>query len=142
MNPLRYNLRHDWVFYLLIAGYTYLILNMTLRLWIGGGINIFATYSEAPTAADMLIDANKVYWSKTCFLFLTLLLYFLNFDYRFAAGVGATFWAGTLIIMFGPSPVLLAVSLLGTALIIQQLLRKQVRDTARTNPQSPIHTTS
>ncbi|MEL6676772.1 MAG: hypothetical protein AAFR61_31470 [Bacteroidota bacterium] len=127
MHKLRYNLRTDGVFYLLIIGYAYLILNMSLRLWFGEGINIFATYSTAASLADMLVDANKVYWSKTCFLFLTLFLYFLNFDYRFAAGVGASFWSISLILMFGPSPVLLGVAGIGLALLAQQLLRKQVR---------------
>ncbi len=126
---LRYPLRTDWAFYLLVLGYSYLILNMTLRLWFGEGINIFATYSDAPTAAEMLVDANKVYWSKTCFLFLTLLLYGLNFDYRFVAGTAATFWASSLIILFGTSPILLAVGILGIVLMVQQVLRKQVRPT-------------
>lgn len=125
MQTLRYPLRTDWVFYLLVVGYAYLILNMTIRLWLGEGINIFATYSKAPTAAEMLVDANKVYWSKTCFLFLTLLLFGLNVDYRFAAGFAASFWAGSLIFMFGPSPILLLVAGLGITLVIQQLVRKQ-----------------
>ncbi|MEO1712778.1 MAG: hypothetical protein AAFU60_05525 [Bacteroidota bacterium] len=124
---LRYKLQTDWAFYLLVLGYSYLILNMTVRLWFGEGINIFATYSDAPTAAEMLVDANKVYWSKTCFLFLTLLLYSLNFDYRFATGIGASFWSGTLILMFGPSPVLLAVGILGMLLVTQQIVRKGLR---------------
>ena len=127
MKILRYRIQTDWAFYLLVIGYAYLIINMTLRLWFGEGINIFATYSAATTDAEMLIDANKVYWSKTCFLFLTLLLYALNFDYRFVVGVAAGFWSGSLILMFGTSPVLLAVALLGTALVIQQILRKQLR---------------
>ena len=125
MKNLRYNLRTDWLFYLFVIAYAYLILNMTFRLWFGGGINIFASYSSASTPADMLIDANKVYWSKTCFLFLTLFLYSLNLDYRFVVGVAATFWAGSLIIMFGLTPVLISVTLMGTALITQQVLRKQ-----------------
>ncbi|MEM1219273.1 MAG: hypothetical protein AAGH79_10185 [Bacteroidota bacterium] len=124
---LRYKLQTDWLFYLLVIGYTYLILNMTIRLWFGDGINIFATYSEAITPAEMLIDANKVYWSKTCFLFLTLLLYGLGFDYRFVAGLAATFWAVSLILMFGISPILVLVGLLGVALVLQQSLRKQIR---------------
>ena len=127
MKILRYRIQTDWAFYLLVIGYAYLIINMTLRLWFGEGINIFATYSAATTDAEMLIDANKVYWSKTCFLFLTLLLYALNFDYRFVVGVAAGFWSGSLILMFGTSPILLAVALLGTALVIQQILRKQLR---------------
>ncbi|MEM7512024.1 MAG: hypothetical protein AAF388_13905 [Bacteroidota bacterium] len=126
MKNLRYNLRTDWLFYLLVISYAYLILNMTFRLWFGGGINIFASYSSASSPADMLIDANKVYWSKTCFLFLTLFLYSLNLDYRFVVGVAATFWAGSLIIMFGPTLVLISVAILGTALITQQVLRKQI----------------
>ena len=126
MKNLRYNLRTDWLFYLFVIAYAYLILNMTFRLWFGGGINIFASYSSASTPADMLIDANKVYWSKTCFLFLTLFLYSLNLDYRFVVGVAATFWAGSLIIMFGPTLVLISVAILGTALITQQVLRKQI----------------
>ncbi len=126
MKNLRYNIRTDWLFYLLVIGYAYLIVKMTFSLWFGGGVNIFATYSDAPTAAEMLIDANKVYWSKTCFLFLTILLYALNFDYRFAAGGAASFWAVSLILMFGASPVLLAVALVGGALVVQQVLRKQI----------------
>ncbi|MEM6347050.1 MAG: hypothetical protein AAF927_24390 [Bacteroidota bacterium] len=126
MKNLRYQIRTDWVFYLLVIGYLYLILNMSIRLWFGEGINIFATYSAATSPAEMLVDANKVYWSKTCFLFLSLLLYGLNFDYRFAAGFGATFWALSLILMFGPSPILLAVGCLGVTLISQQIYRKQL----------------
>lgn len=126
MNKLRYKIRTDWAFYLMVIGYLYLILNMTIRLWFGDGINIFATYSDAATAAEMLVDANKVYWSKTCFLFLTLFLYSLNFDYRFAAGFGATFWSISLVFMFGVSPVLIGVGLIGVTLLVQQILRKQV----------------
>ncbi|HAA16369.1 MAG TPA: hypothetical protein DCE41_33560 [Cytophagales bacterium] len=129
MNKLRYSLRTDWLFYLLVLGYAYLIANMTLRLWFGGGVNIFASYSQAATAAEMLVDANKVYWSKTCFLFLTLLLYGLKFDYRFVAGFAASFWAISLILMFGPTPVLLLVGALGIALIVQQVIRKTVFST-------------
>ncbi|MEO0895334.1 MAG: hypothetical protein AAFY71_02865 [Bacteroidota bacterium] len=131
MTFLRYSIRTDWLFYLLVIGYAYLIANMTFRLWFGEGINIFATYSEAPTAESMLIDANKVYWSKTCFLFLTLFLYSLRLDYRFVAGLAATFWSVSLITMFGPSPILLFVSALGGGLIIQQLARKQIHSSTR-----------
>lgn len=126
MKNLRYNIRTDWIFYLVVIGYSYLIINMTLRLWFGGGINIFATYSDAATTVDMLIDANKVYWSKTCFLFLTLLLFALNFDYRFVVGLAASFWSASLMLMFGPSPVLVSVALLSGGLLIQQVLRKEI----------------
>ncbi|MCI4671854.1 MAG: hypothetical protein MRZ79_27175 [Bacteroidia bacterium] len=126
MNKLRYKLGKDWLFYLMVLGYAYLIINMTVKLWFGGGINIFATYSDAADPAAMLIDANKVYWSKTCFLFLTLLLYGLNFDYRFASGLAASFWSGSLMLMFAPSPVLIFVALIGNALVGQQIWRKQV----------------
>ncbi|NRB51876.1 MAG: hypothetical protein HRU41_29660 [Saprospiraceae bacterium] len=127
MKTLRYKIRTNWAFYLLIISYAYLILNMTLRLWFGDGINIFATYSDAATEAEMLMDANKVYWSKTCFLFLTLLLYGLNFDYRFVVGTAASFWSSSLILMFGTSPVLLGVATLGAILLIQQIMRKEIR---------------
>jgi len=98
---------------------------MTLRLWFGGGVNIFASYSNV-TGAKVLIDANKVYWSKTCFLFLSILLYALNFDYRFAVGLAATFWAVSLILMFGPTPVLFGVMLVGVILVVQQKFRNQI----------------
>ena len=127
MKTLRYKIRTNWAFYLLIISYAYLILNMTLRLWFGDGINIFATYSDAATEAEMLMDANKVYWSKTSFLFLTLLLYGLNFDYRFVVGTAACFWSSSLILMFGTSPVLLGVATLGAILLIQQIMRKEIR---------------
>ncbi|MEM6263915.1 MAG: hypothetical protein AAGI38_15480 [Bacteroidota bacterium] len=126
MNFLRYNIRTDWLFYLVVLGYLYLILNMTIRLWFGEGINIFSSYSHATTAAEMLVDANKVYWSKTCFLFLTLLLFTLNIDYRLVVGIAATFWASSLVLMFGPTPVLIGVAVLGSGLIVQQLIRKQI----------------
>lgn len=129
MRILRYKIQTDWAFYLLIMGYAYLIFSMTIRLWFGEGINIFASYSAAATDMEMLIDANKVYWSKTCFLFLTLLLYTVNFDYRFVVGMAASFWSGSLILMFGTSPVLLAVALLGAILVTQQISRKQIRST-------------
>lgn len=131
MKNLRYDLRTDWAFYLFILGYTYLILNMTFRLWFGDGINIFANYSESTTATEMIIDANKVYWSKTCFLYLTLLLYFLNFDYRFVAGLAATFWAGALLLIFGISPVLIGVLFIGIVLVVQQIRRKQIFSTSK-----------
>ncbi len=124
MPILRYNIRTDWLFYLLVLGYAYLVFNMTARLWFGEGINIFATYSDAQSSAEMIVDANKVYWSKTCFLFGTIALVALNFDFRAAAGIGATFWAVSLIVVFGTSPVLIAVAILGVLLIGQQLWRK------------------
>lgn len=130
MKNLRYRIRKDWIFYLLVLGYSYLILNMTFRLWFGGGVNIFASYTEITTLEETLLNANKVYWSKTCFLFLTLFLFSLNFDYRFVVGVAATFWATSLIVMFGINPTLLMVTLMGVALIIQQVLRKQMLSTS------------
>lgn len=126
MKQLRYTLRKDWIFYLLVLGYSYLILKMTVSLWFGGGINIFASYTEVTTLEETLLNANKVYWSKTCFLFLTLFLFALNFDYRFVVGIAATFWATSLIMMFGINPTLIAVGLIGVALIIQQVVRKQI----------------
>ena len=129
MEKLRYAIRTDWLFYLMVMGYAYLILNMTFRLWFGEGINIFATYSNASSAAEMIVDANKVYWSKTCFLFLSLLLYALNFDYRAALGVGATFWSSSLIVMFGMTPILFGVFIIGVSLLGQQAFRKQLLST-------------
>lgn len=126
MDMFRYKLRTDWAFYLLVIGYAYLILNMTFRLWFGEGINIYATYSKATSPSTMLFDANKIYWSKTCFLFLSILLYALNFDYRFAVGFAASFWSGSLMLMFGPSPILVMVALLGVVLIVQQSVRRQI----------------
>ena len=123
---LRYKIQKDWLFYLLVAGYVYFVANMTIRLWFGGGINIFATYSETVIAAEMIVDANYVYWSKTTFLFLTMFLYSLNVDYRMAAGIGATFWAWSLIIMFGPAQILIMTGVVGPLMIAQQIWRKQI----------------
>ena len=122
---LRYHILKDWLFYLLLIGYGYLIFNMTYGLWFGGGVNIFASYSDAATVAEITADANKVYWAKTCFLFGTFLLVALNFDFRTAAGMGAIFWSGSLIIMFGATPVLLVVAALGILLTGQQIRRGQ-----------------
>lgn len=123
MTSLRYQIRSDWLFYLLVLSYAYLVVSMTYRLWSGGEVNIFATYSDAATAPEMIVDANKVYWSKTCFLFGTLLLIGLNVDIRAAAGLGATFWSASLIVMFGASPVLLLAFGIGFLLVGQQILR-------------------
>lgn len=126
MIKLRYNIWTNWPFYLLVLGYVYLVFNMTYALWFGDGVNIFASYSEPTTSAAILLDANKVYWSKTSFLFLTLFLYSFGLDYRFVAGVGATFWASSLIIMFGPTGTLLFTLVIGIILIGQQLWFNQV----------------
>lgn len=123
MRGLRYSLRTDWLFYLFLASYAYLIINMTVRLWLGGGVNIFASYSDAVTSAQFIADANKIYWSKSCFLFGTLLLIGLNISFRAAFGLGATFWAGSLILMFGISPNVLGALILGMLIVIQQMRR-------------------
>lgn len=125
MISLRYKIRTDWLFYLLVLSYAYLVFKMTYALWFGGGINIFASYSDATSAPEMIVDANKVYWSKTCFLFGTLLLVGLNVDIRAAAGLGATFWSASLIAMFGASPTLIAALVIGLLLLGQQISRKE-----------------
>ncbi len=122
----RYEVSKDWVFYIFVIGYAYFVTNMTYFLWFGGGVNIFATYSDAATAAEVIVDHNKIYWSKTTFLFLTLFLYAFNLDYRFAVGLGATFWSVSLLLMFGPAPILIMNVVLGSLLIIQQIWRNQV----------------
>ena len=123
---LRYKIQKDWLFYLFVISYLYVIGNMTIRLWFGGGINIFANYSDVATAAEMIVDANYVYWSKTTFLFLTIFLYAMNVDYRLASGIGSTFWAVSLILMFSVTPTLIGSLVLGTLLIAQQIWRKQI----------------
>ena len=124
---LRYNLKEDFLFYLLVAAYAWLVLSMTYRLWFGGGVNIFATYSAAgDDAARMLVDANYVYWSKTGFLFLSILLFALRLDYRFVVGAGIAFWSGSLLLMFGVKPVLALALLLGLSLVGVQIYRGRV----------------
>ena len=125
MIKMRYNIRTDWLFYLLVLGYVYLVTNMTVQLWFGDGVNIFASYSEPTTLDATILDANKVYWSKTTFLFLTILLYSIGLDCRFVAGLGSVFWSFSLIAMFGPTPTLLAVALVGIGLVLQHLWRQQ-----------------
>lgn len=126
MPKLRYSLKDGWLFYFLVCSYAYLVGMMTRDLWFGNGVNIFASYSGATDAAAFVVDANKVYWSKTSFLFLSLFLFALNFDYRAAVGIGATFWAGSLIYMFGPTPTLIVAFLIGFALIVQQIARREI----------------
>jgi hypothetical protein len=128
MTFLRYPLKTNWMFYLLIIAYAFLIVRMTFALWFGDGINIFATYSGAHTAEDMLVDANYVYWSKTCFLFLTMSLVALNVDFRFAIGLACSFWAISLTLMFGASWVLVIAATLGILLVALQLIRREVRE--------------
>ncbi|MEM9052449.1 MAG: hypothetical protein AAGC47_10390 [Bacteroidota bacterium] len=126
MKLLRFDFKQNWIFHLFVLGYLLLILRMSNALWLGDGINIFTSYSSAVTAEELLVDANKIYWSKTCFLFLTLLLFTLNFDYRFAAGIAASFWSISLILMFELSPILAFVLFLSVILVVQQIHRKQV----------------
>ncbi|MEM1142713.1 MAG: hypothetical protein AAGI88_09025 [Pseudomonadota bacterium] len=126
MPTLRFDIKKDWLLYLFVANYALLIGRMTLGLWSSEGINIFSSYSLAPDAAQMVLDANKIYWSKTCFLFGTLFLFALNFDFRFAFGVAAVFWAGSLSLMFAPTPILLVTLLGAAALCGQQIWRKQI----------------
>lgn len=123
---LRYPLKTNLPFYLLIAAYSLLIARMTMALWFGDGINVFESYSDATTAEAMLVDANFVYWSKTCFLFLTMLMIAANFDGRFAIGLGCSFWAISLSLMFGASPVLLAATAAGVLIVGVQIKRGEV----------------
>ncbi|MEO1041500.1 MAG: hypothetical protein AAFX52_04350 [Pseudomonadota bacterium] len=96
---------------------------MTVSLWFGGGVNIFASYSDATALPEVVLDANKVYWAKSSFLFITLALLGLNFNFRAASGISATFWATSLIVIFGPTPPLLTIFTLGVLLIAQQVRR-------------------
>lgn len=98
---LRYPLKTDWPIYLLILAYATLIVRMTHGLWFGDGINVFASYSTPTDPAQVILDANKVYWSKTCFLFGTMLLIGFRVDFRAAVSLAALFWAGSLMLMFG-----------------------------------------
>ncbi len=126
MLKLRYSLRSNWLFYFLVVSYAYLVGSMTMNLWFGDGVNVFASYSATTDAGAMLVDANKVYWSKTSFLFLSLFLFALNFDYRTAIGIGATFWSGSLIFNFGATPVLIVAGMTGLGLVVQQIIRKEI----------------
>lgn len=126
MSVPRFSLRQDWLFYLLVVSYTYTLGRMTLALWFGDGVNIFTTYTDATDQAAFILDANKVYWAKSGFLFSTLLLIALNFDVRVAVGVAASFWASSLILMFGATATLIFVLALGVALVAQQVLRRQM----------------
>lgn len=122
----RYSLRTDWPLYLFLLSYGYLIANMTYGLWFGDGVNIFASYSDATDPAQVIIDANRVYWSKTCFLFGTLLLVGLNVDFRAAVGLGGLFWAGSLMLMFGATTNLFVALILGAILLGLQIWRNDV----------------
>jgi len=126
MIQLRYPFAPNGLFYLLVGAYALLIVRMTIALWFGDGINVFTSYSNASSATLLVVDANYVYWSKTCFLFLTMLLIALNFDYRFAVGLGCCFWAISLILIFGTSPILLAAAVIGLLIVGIQVKRREV----------------
>ncbi|MEM8861888.1 MAG: hypothetical protein AAGD96_26495 [Chloroflexota bacterium] len=132
---LRYKIQKDWLFYLFVISYLYIVGRMTFQLWFGSGVNIFASYSEVATAAELIVDANYVYWSKSTFLFLTIFLYAMNVDYRMAAGIGATFWALSLILMFSVTPTLIGSLLISVPLIVQQIWRKQIFQTQLSDEQ-------
>ncbi|MEM0975901.1 MAG: hypothetical protein AAGJ34_00055 [Pseudomonadota bacterium] len=123
---LRYPLSTDWPIYLFILAYATLILRMTYGLWFGDGINIFASYSTPTDPAQVIVDANKVYWSKTCFLFGTLLLVGLGVDFRAAVGLAALFWSGSLILMFGMTFTLGFTLVLAAAIFGLQVYRAQL----------------
>lgn len=120
---MRYPIKSDWVFYLFLASYAYLIVSMTARLWFAGGVNVFASYTDTPVSPELILEANQVYWSKTWFLFGTWLLYALRVDFRAAIGLGAIFWSGSLIAMFGWSPNLIGSLVMGIVLVALQIKR-------------------
>ena len=127
MSLFRYPLKTDWPFYLLVVGYLYTIGRMTLSLWFGDGINVFATYSDAVALDAVVLDANKVYWTKSGFLFSSLLLIALNLDVRAAFGIAATFWATASIVSFGATTLPVIMSLVnGLVLVGLQVYRGQV----------------
>lgn len=125
---LKYNLKTDWVFYLFVASYAFLVTRMTFGLASAEGINIFTSYSSAQDLAQLLEDANKVYWSKSCFLFVTLFLTALNLDFRMAVGIAGAFWSLSLLIMFGPTFNLIAVLIGAVVLLTQQIARGEIRN--------------
>lgn len=127
MSLLRYPLKSDWPFYLLVLGYLYTIGRMTFALWFGDGVNIFATYSDAAALEAVVLDANKVYWAKSGFLFSALFLIALNLDVRAAFGLAGTFWAMAIIVIFGATSIPVIASLVnGLVLIALQIYRQQV----------------
>ncbi|MEM1401907.1 MAG: hypothetical protein AAGG55_01130 [Pseudomonadota bacterium] len=132
MPGLRFDIKKDWLIYLFVANYGFMIGRMTLGLWSAEGINIFTSYSIAPDASQLILDANKIYWSKTCFLFSTLLMFSLNVDFRFAVGAAATFWAVSLMVMFSVTPTLIGGTIFGLALCAQQIWRGDVFGARRT----------
>ena len=126
MPRLRYNLKTDFLFYLLVVAYAYAIGTMTFRLWYGDGVNIFASYSDATLLSDVILDHNKVYWAKTSFLFSTIFLFAFRFDYRAALGIGAMIWGGALIALFDPTPPVLFMFANGALLTALQAWRGEV----------------
>lgn len=127
MSLFRYPFKTDWPFYLLVLGYLYTIGRMTLALWFGDGVNVFATYSDAVALDAVVLDANRVYWTKSGFLFSALFLLALNLDVRAAFGLAATFWATAIILIFGATTLPVIASLAnGLVLIGLQIYRKQV----------------
>ncbi|MEO0437286.1 MAG: hypothetical protein AAF098_10295, partial [Pseudomonadota bacterium] len=99
---------------------------MTLGLASSEGVNIFEGYSSVQDPVEMLKDANKIYWSKTCFLFGTLLLTTLNFDFRMAVAIAGGFWSLSLLLIFGSNPTLCAVLVGAVVLSGQQVFRGEV----------------
>ena len=146
MPGLRFDIKKDWLIYLFVANYAFMIGRMTLGLWSADGINIFTSYSIAPDDAQLILDANKIYWSKTCFLFSTLLMFALNVDFRFAVGAAATFWAVSLMVMFSVTPTLIGGTIFGLALCAQQIWRGEVFGAPNTDAMAsssgPLHPVS
>lgn len=125
MPLFRYSLKTDWPFYLLGAGYLYTLGRMTLALWFGDGVNVFATYSDAALPPEVILDANKVYWTKSGFLFSALLLIGFNVDIRAAFGLAAMFWASSIMLIFGAITIPVLASFSNGALLVGlQLYRR------------------
>lgn len=137
MPRLRYTLRTDWLFYLLVVAYAYSIGAMTFRLWFGDGVNIFASYSDATAMSDVILDHNKVYWAKTSFLFSSIFLFALNFDYRAAVGIAAAIWGGALITIFGPTPPVVFILTNGVLLVALQTWRGELFGAASSSAAAP-----
>lgn len=100
---------------------------MTVALWFGDGVNVFATYTDVTERAAFTLDANKVYWTKSLFLFSTIFLMAINVDIRAAVGIAAMLWSGLLIAIFGAVSFSLAwIMTLGFVMVALQVKRGEV----------------
>ena len=132
--------RRDWLLWAFVLGHGALIVSLTIGTWVTGA-DVFLDYTSAAASGDYIGDANRVFWAKDCFLFLTVLLLASGLGSRAAVGFGAVFWSVALMVIFSVDLLLMATLILGLALIGSKGPSNRDRTGRLRRPRSGAHQT-